>query len=357
MPSHPLYGSWSAKAGNEISEDEGSRGSAGVGGDSTERVGRGAYVLVLEQFIHGCLRSQKWENALSLSIDMLELDRGDDCGVRFIMPVAMLKLGLGSQAVKFCWKWLDESGGTAPLPASLGWSQTWGSTRGGGVVDGVDLELDMVQGKYHRAVAMWPRMAFLVALGMWWIFTDISRMPGRGIGGNGRGLPVCRSAKAWLRLGHKSNRHVLRILLTMVTHKNTFLGPTGYLSGQSVPSPTTKPGQYTPSTPRNALPFPDPSSYEEANDFIYSTHGLFMDESREVPRWLSETTHALVANTCPGCRQKEVIVGEHRACLGCRTELYCGVDCQRKCWERHKEECNKVRNGVKMRKMGVVAGV
>ena len=357
-PSHPLYGNWSARAGNEISDDDAS--STSVRGDGTERVGRGAYVLILEQFVHGCLRSHKWEKALSLSRDMLELDRDDDCGVRFAIPVAMLKLGMGLPTVKFCWDWLDELGGAAPLPAALGWSQAWGSTRGGGVVEGVDLELDMVQGKYHRAATRWPRMAFLVALGMWWMFVDISGIQRRGTGGNGntsRGPPGCRSAKAWLRLGHKSNRHVLRILLTMVNHKNTFLGPTGYLSGQSIPSPTAKPGQYPPSTFRDSLPFPDPSSYEEASDFIYSTDGLFMDESREVPRWLSETAHALVANTCPGCRQKEARVGDHRACLGCRTELYCGVECQKKCWGRHKEECNRVRNGRKMRRMGAVASL
>ncbi|RPB19536.1 hypothetical protein L211DRAFT_842616 [Terfezia boudieri ATCC MYA-4762] len=143
-----------------------------------------------------------------------------------------------------------------------------------------------------------------------------------GGGGGGGGLPVCKSARAWLRLGHKSNRHVLRILLTMITHKTTYFGPTGYITGaqSTIPSPTI-----TPTSSAPAAGFPNPAGYEEANDFIYSTHGLFMDEERDVQRWLVDTAHMWVVNTCPGCGQKEVRVGEHKACLGCRGEWYVEV--------------------------------
>ena len=274
---------------------------------------------------------------------MLELDKGDDCGIRYMAPVYMLKAGNELQAVKFCMRWLDEFGGVGG----------GGVVGGGGMsVGGVDLGLDMVQGRYVRAAMKNPRFAFLVAVGCWKMFCAVAggalvnggcsggggigggRGGGRGITGGG-GLYVCRSARAWLRLGHKSNRHVLRILLTMITHKSTYIGPTGYLNtSASSSAPGTVGG---------------PDSYEEANDFIFSTSGLLLDEADNIPRWLCDTAHMWVLNTCPGCGTREAKVGEHKACMGCRGEWYCGVECQRRSWEGHKRRCVEVRKDRKMR--------
>ena len=361
-PEHPYYGAWSARAGADEAGGDSPRrrnGSGSIGGDGIEQVGRGGYILVVEQVIHGYMKMEKWEAALRWAGKALQLDIDDDCGIRFVMPVSMLKLGMGLPCVKFCMGWLDELGGAGPAVPVTG---AWAGAGGGGVVGGVDLGLDMVQGRYVRAAGRWPRMAFLVALGCWWMFVEsgmvnqyVKRGSGNGSGNNnglaagGSGLPVCKSARAWLRLGHKSNRHVLRILLTMITHKTTYIGPTGYITGaqSTIPSPTITPISSTP-----AAGFPDPAGYEEANDFIYSTHGLFMDESRDVQKWLVDTAHTWVVNTCPGCVQREGRVGEHKACLGCRGEWYCGVECQRRCWGMHKIRCREVMRERKMRGLG-----
>ena len=50
-----------------------------------------------------------------------------------------------------------------------------------------------------------------------------------------------------------------------------------------------------------------------------------------------------ILNRCGGCGEK----GRNR-CLGCFLQFYCGEECQRKEWGRHKDDCKNVRKQFKM---------
>ncbi|KAJ6454130.1 hypothetical protein C8R45DRAFT_944721 [Mycena sanguinolenta] len=43
----------------------------------------------------------------------------------------------------------------------------------------------------------------------------------------------------------------------------------------------------------------------------------------------------------PGCHAKEVGATQFKRCAACRLVVYCGPDCQKEDWRRHKPECTK----------------
>lgn len=51
-----------------------------------------------------------------------------------------------------------------------------------------------------------------------------------------------------------------------------------------------------------------------------------------------------LANSCapcanPACDHFEVQCKEYKRCSKCKTVAYCGVECQKSDWKRHKAEC------------------
>ncbi|KAI5806840.1 hypothetical protein DFH27DRAFT_642841 [Peziza echinospora] len=395
---HPLYGNWSALPSANLPSNLvhlGKPHSTSAQYNNLLTTATQGYLHTLfQQTLHLSL-SGHYTPALTASSHLLHLNRQDDFGVRFRIPIYMLKLNMPLQAVRFCLAWLEDttptSTPTANNSSSSGfwdrkrsWDENWEQEAVVGVIEnsrgkvgGVDLSLDMVQGRYQRGAFAMPGMAFLVALGCWRMWKAAGGgLPGGGGGVGGKAQACCLYARSWLRLAHKANKHVLRILLSSIMLPGKYIGPTGYMSTRGggrapliiagpspTPSTTANPSSGNPNTGKNnnggnsnrpkdlVGTNTGMDTYEEANDFLFTTQGLFT-ESDEVKQWLYDTMFSVVANTCLGCGKKETRVGEHRACLSCHSEWYCGLECQNRAWGGHKRRCVEIRKGRKLREMG-----
>ena len=77
----------------------------------------------------------------------------------------------------------------------------------------------------------------------------------------------------------------------------------------------------------------------------------------DVPRFdvAARIWHRLEMRRCEGCgRQCDVDAPRLRVCGRCGVTPYCGVECQRAHWERHRPRCSLHRKGI--RRLCVVCG-
>ncbi|CCX13093.1 hypothetical protein FPQ18DRAFT_392507 [Pyronema domesticum] len=235
-----------------------------------------------------------WETAVQYSKRILQMNHGDNNGIRDRVPLFMLHLGRPLDALNFCLSWLDtthdkyDNSRYCPLG---GFADERRYTK-----EDLDpskpLQLK-VQNLGHAS------LIFTSALACYKIYGP------------------CTLSTSWLREGFMANSHVVNLLLT-----DSSTWPSG-------------PNQ----NPRGL------GSEPEAMDYIFFSRQLWQDE--DSLKWVRDCAAEVQKRECSAreCRKVEAEKGEYKMCSGCRASWYCGTDCQAADWKSgHKRRCKEERN-------------
>ncbi|KAI5799892.1 hypothetical protein EDC01DRAFT_777085 [Geopyxis carbonaria] len=252
------------------------------------------YVRLLLDTVFTAADAQKYDTAVEFAKRVLQMNHGDNNGIRDRVPLFMLHLNRPLDALNFCLSWLDTAHDTydsARYCPSGGFADLTRYTKED--FDPTQPLPTKVQNLGHAS------LIFTAALSVFQLFGE------------------CVLSTSWLREGHKANAHVVEQLLAPQSS-----WPTG-----------------TNQSPRGL------GSEPEALDYIFYSRSLWEDEA--VMKWVRGTADEVAKRECSAreCRKVESARGEYKMCAGCRASWYCGTDCQAVDWRAgHRRRCKEEKN-------------
>lgn len=253
-----------------------------------------SYIRLLLDVTCYAADAEEYQVAVDNSRRVLEMNHGDNNGIRDRVPLFLLHINRPLEALNFCYSWLD--------PSHEGYDSDRYCPKGGYA----DLNRYSKESFDPDAPVSTPiqnlghaSLIFSAALACYLAFGD------------------CKLSTSWLREGNKANPHFLDLVL---------------------------------SNPSKWPKSPDPSprglgSIPEASDYLFFSAPLWKKD--EVREWVRNAADEVAKRECSArdCRKVESKRGEWKVCAGCRGSWYCGKECQEKDWKAggHKKRCKRER--------------
>ncbi|KAF7297031.1 MYND-type domain-containing protein [Mycena indigotica] len=253
---------------------------------------------------------QAYKKAAATAIEMLRLCPGDNMGQRSWLGALLLHSSRPADALYFSQIWIDNFTARTPENAIPARGGTDFKAPRNGVIpsarDGSD---------WMPAVHLYDS-----ALAAFMLYGADSE-----------------EAREYLRLAAAANPHIITKILV------------------GAPKPSSQ----------NHAPR-QPNGPEDAQDYRWLAHELWTASA--VLNWVKECMKAgepasskslsdIVLKRCgnPACNEQEAQVQEFKRCAGCHLISYCGSECQKTDWRRHKQAC-KEREQIKQARKGLMKG-
>ncbi|KAJ6506845.1 hypothetical protein C8R45DRAFT_970713 [Mycena sanguinolenta] len=241
------------------------------------------YMRVLQALVRMCFETKQYEKGARTIIEMLRLSPGDNLNQRWWLAPMLIRTGRFADALFFCQLLiqLSESGG---IPM-----------RGGTTFKPPSDKLlnPETEAKYAKiAPCAMVHNAALAAFKLW------GRSP---------------QASQLLRIAARTNPDILAKIIGRRARPTEGKVVAGDFNGPN-----------------------------EAHDYLWMAQDLWM--TPDVWDWVNEdSVGAAILRSCsrPECDTKEAKATQFKRCAACRTVVYCGPDCQKGDWKRHKPECTR----------------
>ncbi|CAA7262664.1 unnamed protein product [Cyclocybe aegerita] len=242
------------------------------------------YMRVLQALVRMYFESGKFAESAKTIEEMLRLCPGDNLGQRYWMGSMLCQANRFSDALFFAQAWLTEhTRKTGDPPARGGTAFAAPSPAVPPTIDAERLRWEGCSLLYTAALASFK------------VYGD------------------CEQSKKYLIMATQSNPNILIKILAKVPR------PAGLNND-----------------PRT------PNGPEDAQDYLYLTQNFWMEKG--IRKWADSCQDAkrLVLKSCSreACTEKEKDVAQFKRCAACHLVLYCGQNCQKVDWPRHKPECN-----------------
>ncbi|KAF8206808.1 hypothetical protein K438DRAFT_1816452 [Mycena galopus ATCC 62051] len=242
------------------------------------------YMRVLQALVRMCYETKQYDKSARTIIEMLRLCPGDNLNQRWWLAPLLIRTGRFADALFFCQLWIQSIGIGTPV-------------RGGTVFQAPSdkLLIPETEEKYGKiAPCAMAHNAALAAFKLW------GRSP---------------QASQFLRIAARSNPGILAKVLGRVQRPTE--GKLGAHTGFN--------------------------GTDEAHDYLWVAQDLWMET--DVWDWVNEDSAvaAVILKCCsrPECLAQEAEATQFKRCAACRLVAYCGPDCQKTDWKRHKSACKK----------------
>ncbi|KAJ7666775.1 hypothetical protein DFH06DRAFT_251179 [Mycena polygramma] len=243
------------------------------------------YMRVLHRLVRMYIKEKRWDDAVTLNIEILRLCDSDNMGQRDWMVPLLLRVGRPADALYFVQRWLEADG--VPRP-------------GAGIDFGPPRRTPMPDALF-QSLARWRPLQM----------THSAALAAFALDGDSE------LARQYLHIAVQHPGVLIKVL-----------------------------GKFKERVDGDSHPVRTHNGLEDIRDHLWLAQDLWMQD--DVWNWANSDpvvkAHVLRECSDPTCKKKEELVGQWQKCSGCKKEWYCSRICQKGNWPAHKQACKKEQN-------------